>query len=82
MKAVVRLRRRGWFLTEVKHLAVPESHRRKGIGSLALAEVLGKLDAACLRHHPGGQPGPRLGSPKAAPWSAWNALLFVKAVIP
>jgi GNAT superfamily N-acetyltransferase len=27
----------------VKHLAVPESHRRKGIGSLALAEALGRI---------------------------------------
>lgn len=43
MKAVVGLKRRGWFLTEVKHLAVPTGHRRKGIGSLALTEALGKI---------------------------------------
>ncbi len=43
MKAVVGLKRRGWFLTEVKHLAVPEAYRHKGLGGLALAEALRKV---------------------------------------
>lgn len=43
IKAVVGLRKLSWYLTEIKHLAVPQRFRGHGYGKKAVVEVLKKV---------------------------------------